>query len=147
MITCSKTYRDIPLSHRQPFHEGRCSRLHGHSWSLTLTFEASDLAGNGFVIDFGDLHFIENWIDEHLDHGMILSQSDPREAELRELEESGLLKIVWIQNASCEGIARFLFDTFGPMVTTKTEGRVSLQSIRLEEDSKNSATYHPAAGE
>ena len=85
MITCSKTYRDIPLSHRQPFHEGRCSRLHGHSWAITLTFEASELDGNGFVIDFGDLHFIENWIDEHLDHGMILSESDPREAELREL--------------------------------------------------------------
>jgi 6-pyruvoyltetrahydropterin/6-carboxytetrahydropterin synthase len=143
MITCSKTYRDIPLSHRQPFHEGRCSRLHGHSWSITLTFEASELDGNGFVIDFGDLHFIENWIDEHLDHGMILSQSDPREADLRELEDSGLLKITWVKSASCEGIARFLFETFNPMVSDMTNDRVSLQAIHLEEDSKNSATYQP----
>ena len=147
MITCSKTYRDIPLSHRQPFHEGRCSRLHGHSWAITLTFEASELDDNGFVIDFGDLHFIENWIDEHLDHGVILSESDPRESELRELEESGLLKIVWIKNASCEGIARFLFETFNPMVSDRTNGRVSLQSLHLEEDSKNSATYQPASEE
>lgn len=147
MITCSKTYRDIPLSHRQPFHEGRCSRLHGHSWSITLTFEASELDGNGFVIDFGDLHFIENWIDEHLDHGMILSQSDPREADLRELEDSGLLKITWVKSASCEGIARFLFETFNPMVSDMTNDRVSLQAIHLEEDSKNSATYQPDAGE
>ena len=147
MITCSKTYRDIPLSHRQPFHEGRCSRLHGHSWAITLTFEASELDGNGFVIDFGDLHFIENWIDEHLDHGMILSESDPRKADLRELEKSGLLKTVWIKSASCEGIARFLFETFNPMVSDRTNGRVSLQAIHLEEDSKNSASYQPADGE
>ena len=64
MITCSKSYRDIPLSHRQPFHQGRCSRLHGHSWSITLTFGANNLDDNGFVIDFGDLHFLEDWIDE-----------------------------------------------------------------------------------
>ena len=27
---------------------------------------------NGFVIDFGDLHFIGDWIEEHLDHGILL---------------------------------------------------------------------------
>ena len=147
MITCSKTYRDIPLSHRQPFHEGRCSRLHGHSWSITLTFEASKLDDNGFVIDFGDLHFVEDWIDQNLDHGILLAQNDPRGKELKELETAGLLKVTWVKSASCEGIAKFLFETFNPMVSERTNGRVSLQSIHLEEDSKNSATYQPDAGE
>jgi 6-pyruvoyltetrahydropterin/6-carboxytetrahydropterin synthase len=146
MITCSKTYRDIPLSHRQPFHEGRCSRLHGHSWAITLTFEASSLDNNGFVIDFGELHFIEDWIDEHLDHGTVLCQDDPRKEELVTLNEKGLLKITWVESASCEGIARFLFETFAPMVSQRTNNRVSLQAIHLEEDSKNSATYQPVAG-
>ncbi len=143
MITCSKTYRDIPLSHRQPFHEGRCARLHGHSWAITLTFEASELDENGFVIDFGELHFIEDWIDENLDHGMILAQNDPREKELKELNASGLLKVTWVESASCEGIARFLFDTFAPMVSAQSQDRVRLHSVHLEEDSRNSATYQP----
>ena len=147
MITCSKTYRDIPLSHRQPFHQGRCSRLHGHSWSITLTFGASNLDDNGFVIDFGDLHFLEDWIDAHLDHGTVLCDQDPRKEELQELEKTGLLKITWVNSASCEGIAKFLFETFSPMVSDRTGGRVSLRSIHLEEDSKNSATYQPNAGE
>jgi 6-pyruvoyltetrahydropterin/6-carboxytetrahydropterin synthase len=147
MITCSKTYRDIPLSHRQPFHKGRCSRLHGHSWAITLTFEAEELDDNGFVIDFGELHFIEDWINGHLDHGIVLCQDDPCKDKLLALEETGLLKITWVKSASCEGIARFLFETFNPMVSDRTNGRVSLQSIHLEEDSKNSATYQPDAGE
>ena len=147
MITCSKTYRDIPLSHRQPLHGGRCSRLHGHSWAITLTFEGSSLDDNGFVIDFGELHFIEDWIDEHLDHGTVLCQDDPRKKDLEALNEEGLLKVTWVESASCEGIAKFLFNTFNPLVSERTSGRVKLQAIHLEEDSKNSATYQPTNGE
>ena len=143
MITCTKTYRDIPLSHRQPLHSGRCSRLHGHSWAITLTFEAKELDDNGFVIDFGDLHFLGDWIDENLDHATALKESDPMCTECEKLEEQGLLKIIWVQSASCEGIAHFLYHTFQPMIEQKTNGRVRIQSLRLEEDSKNSATYAP----
>ena len=143
MITCTKTYRDIPLSHRQPFHSGRCSRLHGHSWAITLTFEAKELDDNGFVIDFGDLHFLREWIDENLDHATALKENDPMRTECEVLEAKGLLKILWVDSASCEGIARFLFRAFQPMVEQKTHGRVSIQSLHLEEDSKNSATYSP----
>jgi 6-pyruvoyltetrahydropterin/6-carboxytetrahydropterin synthase len=143
MITCSKTYRDIPLSHRQPFHSGRCSRIHGHSWSITITFEAESLDTNGFVIDFGDLHFIEDWIDQHLDHGIVLCSNDPEKGKLEKLATDGLFQITWVSSASCEGIAQFLFETFQSMVETKTQGRARIQSLHLEEDSKNSALYSP----
>ena len=143
MITCTKTYRDIPLSHRQPFHSGKCSRLHGHSWAITLTFEADELDKNGFVIDFGDLHFIGDWIEEHLDHGILLCSNDPLKEDLEVLQSKQLLTIHWVESASCEGIARFLFETFDPMVREKTKDRAWLQSLHLEEDSRNSATYFP----
>jgi len=144
MITCSKTYRDIPLSHRQPFHSGRCSRLHGHSWTITLTFEAENLDSNGFVIDFGDLHFIEDWIDENLDHGIVLCSDDPEKEKLLQLAFDGLLQITWVESASCEGIARFLYETFQPMVDARTKGRAWIKSVHLKEDSKNAADYTPS---
>lgn len=144
MITCTKSYRDIPLSHRQPFHSGRCSRLHGHSWAITLIFEAKELDVNGFVIDFGDLHFIKDWIDLNLDHATALKKTDPLRQECEKLEKMGLLKIFWVDCASCEGIAQFLYHTFQPMIEEKTIGRVRLQSLHLEEDSKNSATFTPS---
>jgi len=144
MITCSKTYRDIPLSHRQPFHSGRCSRLHGHSWTITLTFEAENLDSNGFVIDFGDLHFIEDWIDENLDHGIVLCSDDPEKEKLLQLASDGLLQITWVDSASCEGIARFLYETFQPMVDARTKGRAWIKSVHLKEDSKNAADYTPS---
>ena len=143
MITCTKTYRDIPLSHRQPLHKGRCSRLHGHSWAITLTFEAKKLDDNGFVIDFGDLHFLNDWIDENLDHSTALKENDPMLKECEKLEKQGLLKILRVKCASCEGIAQFLYHTFQPMIEQKTNGRVRIKTLHLEEDSKNSATYSP----
>jgi 6-pyruvoyltetrahydropterin/6-carboxytetrahydropterin synthase len=143
MVTCSKIYRDIPLSHRQPNHSGRCSRLHGHSWSITLTFGATELDSNGFVVDFGELHYIADWIDENLDHGTIVCDSDPRIDEIRALDQSGLLKIIAIEQASCEGIARYLFSVFEAMVGKNTNGRAWIQKIHVEEDSRNSATFEP----
>ena len=141
MIICSKTYRDIPLSHRQPNHRGRCSRLHGHSWSITLTFEPKELDDNGFVIDFGDLHFIEDWIDEHLDHATAVWENDPKLVSLNELQNEGLIKLLTVPNASCEGIAKYLHNTFDPIVRKRTDERVWVRSVYLQEDSKNSATY------
>ncbi len=143
MLTCSKIYRDIPLSHRQPNHLGRCSRLHGHSWSITITFESKELDSNGFVVDFGELHYIGDWIDQHLDHGTIICKNDPRIEDIRELAQSGLMKILEINQASCEGIAQYLFSTFDNLVRKNTLQRAWIKKIHVEEDSKNSATFKP----
>ncbi|MFP6855408.1 MAG: 6-carboxytetrahydropterin synthase [Opitutales bacterium] len=143
MLTCSKTYRDIPLSHRQPRHPGRCSRIHGHSWSITLTFGADEADEYGFIVDFGELHYLSDWIDEHLDHATMVASDDPRLDELQTLSDSGLLKLSLVHNASCEGIAKHLFETFDPMVAENTDGRAHLVSVELHEDSRNSALYRP----
>ena len=143
MLTCSKIYRDIPLSHRQPRHPGRCSRIHGHSWTITITFAGDELDENGFIVDFGELHYLSDWIDENLDHATVLASDDPRLDELQALAASGLLKIHLVDSASCEGIARHLFDVFSAMVSENTEGRVHIVSVELHEDSRNSALYRP----
>ena len=143
MLTCSKTYRDIPLSHRQPRHPGRCSRIHGHSWAINLTFETEERDEHGFVVDFGELHYLADWIDEHLDHATVAASDDPRLVEMQALADSGLLKLTVLENASCEGIAKHLFDTFYPMVRENTGGRARLVSVELHEDTSNSALYRP----
>jgi len=143
MLTCSKIYRDIPLSHRQPRHPGRCSRIHGHSWAITITFAADELDDNGFIVDFGELHYLADWIDENLDHACAFSSSDPLRSKLEELEAMKLVRPLFIENASCEGLAKHLFDVFSTMVSDNTEGRARVVSVELHEDSRNSALYRP----
>jgi 6-pyruvoyltetrahydropterin/6-carboxytetrahydropterin synthase len=71
MLTCSKTYKDIPFAHRQPLHKGHCSKIHGHNWTIVIEFEATELDANGFVVDFGNLKYLKAFIDEHLDHACL----------------------------------------------------------------------------
>ena len=63
-------------AHRLPYHDGKCSRPHGHSYRLELTFTGliqSPHASNpqsGFITDFGVLDRIvrAELITPYLDH-------------------------------------------------------------------------------
>lgn len=138
MITCSKTYADIPFAHRQPHHDGHCSFIHGHNWSITLTFSASQLDQNGFVIDFGKLKYIKNWIEENLDHSCLLNYQDQC---VDDLQNSSYFKLFLVPDCSCEGLAKYLFEVFSHLVYDKEKGRVKIEKVVVTEDSKNSATY------
>ena len=143
MLTCKKTYRDIPFAHRQHLHAGHCALIHGHNWAITLTFTCRETDANGFVVDFGDLKYLKAWIDEHLDHACLFNQDDPKAQQL--LADWGeLFKVYTLPNCSSEGLARHLHGIFEPMVGEHTNGRVRILEIEIEEDSKNSATYRPS---
>lgn len=55
-------------SHRLPRHEGRCRRLHGHSYSLEVTVEGPVSKESGFVIDYGEIKKVVSPIIEMFDH-------------------------------------------------------------------------------
>ena len=76
MLTCRKTYSDIPFAHRQHRHDGHCALIHGHNWAFTLTFACTAPDENGFVVDFGKLKFLRHWITTHLDHACVFNADD-----------------------------------------------------------------------
>lgn len=63
-------------SHRLEHHDGKCCRLHGHTYHLEMVFAGevrAPRAGegqSGFVVDFGLLEEVvrREMIDPHLDH-------------------------------------------------------------------------------
>lgn len=141
MITCKKTYSDIPFAHRQHRHDGRCALVHGHNWSITLTFGCHEPDQNGFVVDFGRLKFLRDWMDEHLDHACVFNRDDPMRERLTAVGGDAIWKPYVVDSCSCEGLARHLFDVFDPMVQHTTAGRAFLLGVELTEDAKNSAAY------
>ncbi|MEO0508353.1 MAG: 6-carboxytetrahydropterin synthase [Verrucomicrobiota bacterium] len=140
MITCKKSYRDIPFAHRQHRHEGHCALIHGHNWTITLTFACEDLDANGFVIDFGKLSDIKQWIADHLDHACLFNQDDSEKDKLLQ-DYAELFHAYILPSCSCEGIAEHLHGVFDAIVREGTEGRCRIVAVEIEEDSKNSAEY------
>ncbi|MEU0273182.1 6-carboxytetrahydropterin synthase [Streptomyces sp. NPDC006307] len=68
---------NFETGHRLPHLPGKCQSLHGHSWWAEVTAEAPSLA-SGLVVEFGPFkQQLRRWIDQHLDHGLMLGPEDP----------------------------------------------------------------------
>ncbi len=150
MFTCIKTYSDIPFAHRQHLHSGHCAFIHGHNWSFTFEFGCKELDANGFVIDFGDLKWLKQWLEDKFDHKLVLNEDDPFlkhfALSLGEVDAcpSGvrLADITTVPNCGAEGLASYVAGRIHPELRYKTADRVFLVSITVKEDSKNSATLY-----
>jgi 6-pyruvoyltetrahydropterin/6-carboxytetrahydropterin synthase len=144
MITCKKIYTDIPWAHRQHAHDGHCALIHGHNWTIAITFGCHELDENGFVIDFGKLKSLKHWIDEHLDHSCVFNEEDPLREAIVKVGGRGVWKPYIVKSCSCEGMALHLHGVFNAMIQQTSNNRVFVTRVEVVEDSKNSATYSSA---
>ena len=120
--------------HRLLNYHGKCRHLHGHNARAEIELSTGKLDRLGMVKDFGEIkHKIQGWIDEHLDHKMMLCREDPALPFLRKLREP---LYVIDANPTAEAIAKLIYDVakrFGLPVT----------SVRLWETDSSFATYRP----
>ena len=94
--------------HRLLDYAGKCRHLHGHNGRAVLTLAAADLDRLGMVMDFSRLkHVVGGWIDEALDHKMLLHKDDPALPFLRQQGEPVYVLDV---NPTAENIAKLIFD-------------------------------------
>ena len=140
MLSCTKTYFDIPFAHRQHLHDGACAKIHGHNWDISVTFSCDKTDENGFVVDFGKLKFIKAWINENLDHSCVFSKDDPLADKLVSSAPVAW-KVCIVDQCSCEGLARHLFKIFNRLVREHTNGRVRVTALEVSEDKKNTARF------
>ena len=94
--------------HRLLNYDGKCKHLHGHNGRAVLTLESPTLDARGMVMDFSHIkRVVSTWIDENLDHKMILHKNDPALPWLKQQGEPVFLMDV---NPTAENIARLIFE-------------------------------------
>jgi 6-pyruvoyltetrahydropterin/6-carboxytetrahydropterin synthase len=94
--------------HRLLNYEGKCRHLHGHNGTAVISIEAERLDERGMVLDFSDIkRVVSGWIDDSLDHRMILCKDDPAVPVLREMGEPLFLIDA---NPTAENIAKLIYD-------------------------------------
>ncbi|MBI2811093.1 MAG: 6-carboxytetrahydropterin synthase [Candidatus Melainabacteria bacterium] len=94
--------------HRLLNYKGKCKNLHGHNGLAVITIESKDLDELGMVTDFSNIKtVVSQWIDDNLDHRMILSKEDPL---LPVLESVGEPVFVMNVNPTAESIAKLIYD-------------------------------------
>jgi len=93
--------------HRLLGGHDKCSHLHGHSARVEIEMATPKLNRQGMVVDFFDIkRTIGEWIDENLDHTMILWTKDPL-AKL--LKKAGEPVVLVNENPTAEMLARWIF--------------------------------------
>jgi 6-pyruvoyltetrahydropterin/6-carboxytetrahydropterin synthase len=127
---------DFCYGHRLLNYDGKCKYLHGHNGRAVIAIQAPQLDERGMVMDFSEIKdVVSTWIDENLDHRMLLRRDDPVVPLLKKLGEPMYLLDV---NPTAENIARLIFDF-------ATGQGFPVVETRLWETPRCYATYRPAS--
>lgn len=59
---------EFSAAHSVRGYEGRCARVHGHNYKITLEIRANNLNHLGFVIDYYDVKTVLQKVIDQLDH-------------------------------------------------------------------------------
>ena len=118
--------------HRLLGHPGKCARLHGHNARVFLVLRAASVDAKGMVIDFDVLEQRERrYLDEALDHRMLLQQGDPACAALAGIGETFVALEV---PPTAENLAKLIFEQL-------LRAGLPLAEVRLEEQPGSTASY------
>lgn len=123
---------DFCYGHRLLNYDGKCRHFHGHNGKIEVTLSASQLDEKGMVRDFSGIkQILKAWVDEALDHRMILHEKDPLRSAL---EKSGEPLFLMKENPTAESLARLVF-------ATAREKGLPVRSVTFWETPSSFATY------
>lgn len=119
MFTLTKEF-SFEAAHLLPNHEGKCRRLHGHSFKMRVEVRRSNLVTggpkDGMVIDYGDIsQVVKPLLEEFLDH--------------RYLNE-------FIPNPTSENLAQWIFEILKPSLP-------DLFAVEIDETCTSACRYQP----
>lgn len=118
MYRLQKEFR-FESAHFLPNHDGKCKRLHGHSFKGYLCLENYEIITTGpkagMLMDFGDISKVLVPLIDELDHRC-------------------LNDIKGLDNPTSELIAKWVYDRLFPLIPT-------LMGVRIEETCTCAAEY------
>jgi 6-pyruvoyltetrahydropterin/6-carboxytetrahydropterin synthase len=127
---------DFCYGHRLLNYEGKCRYLHGHNGKAVITIEGDELDHRGMLVDFSDIKTaVSTWIDDNLDHRMLLHRGDPI---VPTLEGMGEPLYLLDHNPTAENIARLIYEQ-----SLTLHLPVPIVEVLLWETPKCFATYRP----
>lgn len=110
-------------AHRLVGHPGRCSSLHGHTWTVEACFIGAETGPDGLLIDFDEAKKGLDAVTAPLDHSC-LNDNKPFDT----------------LSPTAENVARFVFEGLHELVRG-SEWQVELVSVTVWESATTRATY------
>lgn len=158
MYKVTKTYgHDLGLSccFRQHRADSHCAKLHGYAIAVKLEFTSSSLDERNWVIDFGALKPVKEYLVDTFDHTTIIAQDDPELSRFQKMHDDGLIDLRVMPNVGCEAFAGEIYMHVRSWLTTMRFGEsktidapifalrgLDLASVEVREHGANAASYY-----
>lgn len=129
---------------RQWRANSHCSFLHGYPLSFKFVFATNELDERNWVVGYGDLKEVKNWLEYMFDHTTCVAVDDPEIETFRALHDKKIIDLrILPSGVGCERTAEFVGEYVNQWVKNNTSGRCWLESVEVREHSANSALYYP----
>ena len=136
MWSLMKSFR-FEASHQLPNHDGKCAKLHGHSWEVTIQVDGNHLitdgAKQGMLMDYYDLGEAMRPIIQKLDHSHLNDIIPNPTSEMLCVYIYRQLLVSWPEKSHCSIGAIYISETctsecvYKPSPAIETIERVHLQ--------------------
>ena len=125
---------------RQWKAKSHCQFMHGYSLQVHVEFEATRLDERGWVVDFGGLKPIKQWLAEIFDHKTLVARDDPHLSTFLDLHSKGIIDLVLVDAVGCERFAELIFQRVEKFIcSSEYDGRVIVTKVEVSEHPGNSA--------
>lgn len=108
-------------AHQLRGYQGRCEKLHGHNWRVTVAVTAGRLNDQGLAIDFHDLKKFLREVLDQLEHSFL----------------NDIFPFTQI-NPSSENLAKWIFDNMAKKID---DDNLQVSSVTVWESDTASASY------
>lgn len=103
----------LSATFRQWRAKSHCRFIHGYALAFSFLFECADdeVDENGWVINFGGLKPLKEWLTETFDHKTLVATDDPELKTFQQLAmtlsqtEQPLIQLVEVERVGCEAFA------------------------------------------
>lgn len=144
-IKSTKSFYNLPVAHMQWFdvdkdgYPGPCSKWHGYDRSVHFEF-TGDIDEHGWMVGFGDLKPVKEFLEYYFDHTALAGADDPRLEQIYQAHIDGLVDLrVMPYGVSMEMSSLFVWEQVNPFIYELTGGRVYVSRVECREHEKNSA--------
>lgn len=139
----TKRFTGFPCTHRQWKAESHCRFVHGYSREFYFEFEAKELTKEGWVVDFGGLKEIKNWLNDVFDHTFLVAHDDPHMEDFKRLDKEGVIQLRVLPNPGMEGTALYVYEEASKILKKLYGDRAWISFVEVKENENNSGQYIP----
>lgn len=125
--------------------DSHCRFLHGYAIQVEICFRSAKLDSRNWVMDFGSLKPIKEWLKETFDHKTLVAKDDPDLKRFEGLEGWGIIDLVVVDHVGCEAFAKMIYEHVMWWLTQEKIPYVEVDYVEVREHAGNFARYRRAS--